>query len=187
MRDDWIDGSPPPEAYGRVTNPDRFAVLHAAADALAVELAARFVLTTSTDADIPVDLVDRFADVLRTLRLDPAGHGAPVTFVFTAFPGLVVRYGRWYTDVLPACGCDACDDDPSDLVAQLTARLWSVAREGFHERRDVRRGGIQDSFRFASDSSWGWAPFDDHQGRRRVEAAGTGTVDWPPWPTRSEG
>ena len=129
-REDWIDGRPPPEAYGRVTNPGRFAVLHAAADALAADLAAQFVVTTAADVEVPSDLADRFPDVRRTLRLDPGTQGAPMTFVFTGFPGLAVRYGRWCTSVLPMCGCDACDDDPSDLVAQLTDRVWSVAARG---------------------------------------------------------
>ncbi len=184
MPDDWIDGRPSHEAYGRVTNPGRFAVLHVAADALAAELAAQFVVTTAADVDVPSDLAGRFPDVRRTLRLDPGTDGAPVTFVFTGFPGLAVRYGRWCTGVLPMCGCDACDDDPSDLVAQLTARVWSVAREGFHESRAFRRGGIEDSFRFGSERSSGWAPIDDDAERRRLEAAGTGSVDWPPWRPR---
>jgi Family of unknown function (DUF6226) len=186
MRDDWLDGAPPPEAYGRVTDPGRFRVLHAAADALAAELADRFVVEVSADVPPPVDLVDRLPRVQRTVGLVPDGGGAPVTLLYTLFPGLVVRYGRWCTDLAPVCGCDACDDDPAELVGELMARVRSVARDGFHESRAFRRRGIDVWYRFTGVGSMGgWSAIDDDDERRRLEAAGTGTVDWPPWRVRS--
>jgi hypothetical protein len=186
VRDDRVEGGPPDEAYGRVTRPERFAVLHEAADALVEELAARYDVAVSTDVPLPADLGERGPDLVRTVRLDPAGGGAPIVIGFTAFPGLVLRCGRWYDDLVPACGCDACDDDPAELADELTRRVSSIAAHGLREQRVFRRRGltrgVQQEFLIGGAASGQrWSSIDNASARRRPDALGTGAVDWPPW------
>jgi hypothetical protein len=85
----WGEAGPPPEAYERVTDADRFAPLHVHARELLADLERRFV-------------------VRRTEPSDPAGPpptpaAAVLTVVFTSFPGLLVRYGLAGSLPVPRC------------------------------------------------------------------------------------
>lgn len=124
---------PPPEAYGRVTNPGRYAVLHAAASELVAELAITYEIDV-TEAD-PLSAASEFGrDVQRLLRLVPyEERAAPVTIGFTDFPGVIVRFGRWHTRAFPHCGCDACREQPDDVEADLRRYVHAVAAGGFRE------------------------------------------------------
>lgn len=68
-------------------------------------------------------------------RLVPAcDAAAPITVSFNDFPGVSIRYGRWYLEHLPACGCDYCDDDETELARNLRDCMAAVARGGFSEQ-----------------------------------------------------
>jgi hypothetical protein len=123
---------PLPEAYERVTNPGRFGVLHDAARELVERLVREFAVDRHNVTE--PDPRGRESTVLG-VRLTPHNPKAgPLTVVFTAFPGLEVRMGRWYEFLLPACGCDACDDDPQDLIEDLHARVTALTDGRFRER-----------------------------------------------------
>ena len=77
--------------------------------------------------------------MLDVVRLTPEQPDqGPLTVTFTQFPGLDVRVGRWHRELYPWCGCDQCDDDPSELLAAFNAMVRDLA-EG-HLVEELRRG-----------------------------------------------
>jgi hypothetical protein len=129
---------PPPEAYSRVTNPERFAVLHRAAEELLDRLEREYQVNRTEGVDVDPTLYGgRPLD--RVVRLTPsAGDGAPLTIGFTSFPGLSVRYGYYLVSGLPGCGCDACDEDRAALSEELTKRAGFLAEGRYKE--EILRG-----------------------------------------------
>lgn len=125
--------APPPEAYGRVTNPERFAGLHQVADDLLDRFDAQFQVERTEGLHVDTKIAGRRA-VDRVVRLSPTvGDGAPLTIAYTSFPGLCVRYGRFLTTGLPHCGCDACNEDPQQLTDELTRRAQLLADGKYSE------------------------------------------------------
>jgi hypothetical protein len=184
VRDDWIDGMPPDGAYGRVTDPERYALLHETATSVVDDLVASYEVDRSEPGHLGVDFPGPLPPGLdRIVHLSPAGGAAPVTVVFTSFPGLVVRYGRWHVEWYPTCGCDACDENPRDLAEVLTSRLTSVVTRGFHETMAISRRWLDIRYSFPGVGSGG--------GRTRLDSTGEadhlgapGRLDWPPWRAR---
>lgn len=129
----WGPDGPPPEAYSRVTNPERFRPLHS----FTVGLISRL------EADFDVEHLDGYGlddelergDLVRpSIKLLPRDPGAaPIVVAFTAFPGLVVRVGRWRTDTFPSCGCDACDETADGEAARLTQKVDDLTAGRFRE------------------------------------------------------
>jgi hypothetical protein len=165
---------PPEEAYGRVTNPERYRPLHTAAEALIDRLSAEYV----------VERVEEHHDleegVERQVSLTPS-HGAPLVVEFTSFPGLAVRYGRWHQERYPWCGCDACDEDPEWVVEDFRSKVESVVRGEFSEEvvrtRWPRRSGWL-SYRIGSSAGGGSLEASD------PELAEPGRVEWAAWESR---
>lgn len=116
--------------YERVTNPERFAPLHEGAAALVADLIREFVV--SAEAVEPEQGHVR-SEVLSAMRVVPTSGGAPVTIALTAFPGLFVRFGERHTESFPQCGCDACDEQPDDLLSDLRQKAYTVAAGRFRE------------------------------------------------------
>lgn len=129
---------PPDEAYGRVTNPERYRVLHDVADELIADLARTFDVQVEEDAD-DAELARRFPSH-RIVRLVPASPAAaPIVFSLTTFPGVHVRFGRWWIQSYPSCGCDACDDAPAQVASDLRRDVSAVTAGGLVEGVDRRR------------------------------------------------
>jgi hypothetical protein len=177
----WLvtEGGPPPEAYGRVTDPERYRGLHGVADNLLTSLQSQYEVDRAEGLDVDTRLA-RGVPVERCVRLVPsAGDGAPLTIAFSAFPGLVVRYGLYLTGGLPQCGCDACDEDPEAMAEELRTRADLLARGRFTE--EILPGDVL-AFNF-----------DGHGGGRTwpinwAEIAGPVKPmkrDWGPWPERA--
>ena len=132
----WGDGEPPEEAYGRVTNPERFRPLHDAMLEMLDALEARFDVERVEGYGLDKELESRSRDpatrpgiVLKPV--DP--EAASITVIFTGFPGLSLRFGRWYTDLFPGCGCDACDESADGEIERVTELIDSVTSDGFRE------------------------------------------------------
>ena len=127
---------PPDEAYSRVTNPERFRPLHDAMLEMLNALEARFDVERVEGHGLDEEL-DRFSrqPVERpAVTLKPIHpESAPITVVFTAFPGLHIRLGRWFTDSFPSCGCDACDESAEGEIERVTELIDSVTSGGFRE------------------------------------------------------
>lgn len=125
---------PPDEAYGRVTNPERFGLLHEVADQLIADLAERFDVTV-TEQDPTAWDGPAIVDIQRVVAIAPATPGATeIRIAYGAFPGLAVKTGRWDKHMYPVCGCDACDDDPRALADELTELVEAVVSGSFRER-----------------------------------------------------
>ena len=113
--------SPPPEAYGRVTNPERFRTLHNVAQELIDQLVTEYQVTVVQGPEAEA-LLPRRVEYEAVVRLQPVAEGAgALTVGFSRFPGLVVGFGGDGVEAYPPCGCDACDEDVSALVEKLPA------------------------------------------------------------------
>ncbi|WP_264653409.1 DUF6226 family protein [Actinoplanes cyaneus] len=131
------DADPEPDAYGRVTNPGRYQVLHDVAERLLGELARNFAVSRSESL---VSDPSRSSGQVRMVQLDPAHPGVGVLRVtFTGFPGLMVKLGQESETALPACGCDACDEDPQELIEELHHKIGRLTRAGSTESARWRR------------------------------------------------
>jgi hypothetical protein len=123
----------PPEAYSRVTNPERFAPLHDAALALVERLRKEFAADYNGDDD--TSLGDRHPALARpSVSLTPTDRAAaPILVGFTLFPSLIVRFGRASTISFPVCGCDACGSDAAREFEELERLTTFVTRGQFRE------------------------------------------------------
>ena len=116
-----------------MTNPERYQILHSAGQALVDRLCEEFLVEQLEgihyDESLSYDV-----DTERLVRLVPAAEGAaPITIILSRFPGLLVRFGEWHVEAYPACGCDACDEDPSELVDKLHEQVNDLVTGQFSE------------------------------------------------------
>ncbi len=127
----WGEAGPPDEAYSRVTDPTRFAPLHALGTALLDDLEARFQVSRSVSSEPDPHSPD---EVAPAVTLTPSSPGAaPLTVVTTAFPGLIMRFGGVVV-TLPECGCDACDETIPDLTELLNRHVAALVAGTFGDR-----------------------------------------------------
>lgn len=164
------NGSPPEEAYTRVTDAERYRPLHDFALALVDDLVAEFDVEIVREPALPSGLGGGVV-VERAILLRPAADGAPIIVGLTAFPGLEFRFGESARVVFPSCGCDACDEHVEDLVESIREHVEAVVSGGFAEGADEWW-----SFRTERWASW------TGDARRPVRRH-----DWPAWPRRAVG
>jgi hypothetical protein len=130
-------GSAPEDSYSVVSHPERFAPLHAAADALVAYLTGQYDAAIREDVGIAAGLYPPPGDGARAIHIDPAnGDGAPLTFVFTTFPGVRLYAGVLHEFPFPDCGCDACDETAEHAVAEMEEIVFAVAEGRFRETCD---------------------------------------------------
>lgn len=160
----------PPEPYGRVTNPERFAPLHDRAGELLHELERQFDVQRIDSYGLDPEL-EQCPLALPTVKLLPRDSAsAPILVVFTTFPGLHVRFGRWWTDSFPLCGCDACAETADGEGDRLKSLVESVVAGRFRESR--HRAVLGTSGRAIGDVS------------QRIAGGETPLYEWMPWPRR---
>lgn len=163
---------PPADAYSRVTHPERFAPLIETAEALVAHLERWY------DVD-----VDRTAE---EIMLRPR-EGAPIRITRTDFPGLHVRAGLLLHDVLPDCGCDACDETAASAIESLERTVLGVVAGGFTEHVPDRPGTGAYHLRTPDGGGVGSGgsdvPEDAIVGPDAVAALGGAA--WPAWPRRA--
>jgi hypothetical protein len=184
----WGPEGPPPDAYARVTNPERFRPLHAFGEELADRLQATFDVERREGHALDPE-VARDEEARPIVRLVPnADDAAPIGIIFTPFPGLNVRLGHWHSSSFPACGCDACDESPDEQIPQLDWLVDQVTNGRFREAIELPLVG----------AAWLqveiWSPNGRWQttksrltradARMRVAQAGRARFDWGPWPRR---
>jgi hypothetical protein len=165
------------EAYGRVTNPERYQiVVDSARDRIAVLVKAYQV---ESEAGAPeVDFPDLAGDSAPVVRLQPA-DGAPIAFMFTDFPGVVVKVGEWGVRAFPACGCDACDEPPIE-VAERLKDFVDAAIEGSYEEQLTKQ-----TLTYRYPSRRGALASEARLERGEWKQFGTpSTHSWSGWPTR---
>jgi len=133
-RNGWGPEGPPPEAYSRVTNPERFEPLHDTATKLLERLEREFDVERSQRYGLDAELEKRYQSARPSTRLLPRDAGAaPLIMAFSAFPGLHVRFGRWCMMAFPSCGCDACDETAEDEIERLTSLIDDLTTGRFRE------------------------------------------------------
>ncbi len=180
----WGFTGPPPEAYSRVTNPDRFSPLHSFVLDLLVRLEAEFNVTSVEGYGIDTELEARGV-VRPTVKLAPSDAGAaPITVAFSAFPGLAVRFGRWKLEFFPGCGCDACDETAEGESDRIQEQVDSLVAGQFREAIVLPFfGTARSEWEFGSSgprSSGGWAQIDRSRARSLI-GGGPRAFDWSKW------
>jgi hypothetical protein len=179
-------GDPQDDDYTRVTDPGRFAVLHEAAERLLDELTDQYTVERRESKE-PLGGTGEF---VRTVRLIPRmPSAAPLAVAFTDFPGVVLRLGRWHEESLPRCGCDACDEQPDDLIGEMRTQVGALIEGGLWER--VRRGvtgSWSEARLIGPDVNASRATLLDARTARAARRDGfAAPVQWAPWPRRSPG
>ena len=187
-----VEKSPMDPAYSRVTNPERFRPLHAAMLAIIDRLESDFEVERAEGFGLDEKL-ERGLDLARAdVILTPRDSGAPpIAAVFTAFPGLRLRLGRWYIESFPGCGCDACDESAEGEIERLRDIVDDAVAGRFREAVEIPLISFMGSGWVKARS---WSP-DGRRARRRsrVErrrALGMSggrrrlALNWKPWPRR---
>lgn len=135
----WGDEPAPEASYSRTSNPERFAPLHTVARALVDWLEASFDLAVERGAAVAADLLHTPGNVVDAMRLVPRDPGAaPLTLVLDSFPSVSVHAGALHDFTFPDCGCDACDDDVTDVADELEWTVRTVVAGGYSERLEPR-------------------------------------------------
>ncbi|PRX44752.1 hypothetical protein B0I33_111267 [Prauserella shujinwangii] len=164
-----------------MSDPGRYAALHAIGRAVLAELARDYAVTTETTTE-----PDGRGGPAPAVRLVPADRdAAPLTMVFDGRPALRVRLGG--TELtLPHCRCDACAETVEECAAELRTHVTALTAGTFGERL-VRDGGWWHER---------WYRAGDEKGSsrtrlRRAERAALrerlpgGERRWAPWPRRT--
>ncbi|PKB70731.1 MAG: hypothetical protein BZY87_09425 [SAR202 cluster bacterium Io17-Chloro-G6] len=183
----WGPEGPPPEAYSRVTNPERFAGLHEFADALLNRLEAEFAVQRAEDYGLDPEMES--VELARpSVRLTPDdADAAPILFTFTAFPGIAARFGCWYWRTFPSCGCDACDESAEGEFERLESSIDDVIAGRFRE--EIRLpffGKAFQTLELWSPSGRSGGPLRLNRSKARQLLAGSdrSLYEWKPWPVR---
>jgi hypothetical protein len=172
---------PPPEAYSRVTNAERFRPLHRIASDKLEQLESTFDVerwdTVTPDPEIKVQLARAS---VRLVPRDPSA--APVVVSFTSFPGLYVRCGRWFLDPFPSFGCDACDETLEDESQRFGELIENVVAGRFRESVKIPVLGAA-RLQWAFSAGHGWLRIDRKRARELV-GEGPTSFAWRAWSNR---
>jgi len=118
----WAGGSPPEDAYSRVSHPERFAPVIGVVDALVDHL--------ETWYDVDVDRRSEESGA-RFWHLRPT-TGAMVTLTGTA-ESVGIEAGALTREFAPSCTCDACDETAESVADQIEETLLAIAAGGLRE------------------------------------------------------
>jgi hypothetical protein len=162
-------GSPPDDAYCRVTNPQRLAPLITVTEALINHLGSEYQVHSTTEGSVTTLDPGPTAAALR-FDVDPVG------FVVRVTAGPVAEF------VFPVCACDACDEAVELLADDLEATVFAAVAGQLRQRVERRclvieiGGGRTSSSRSLLKRSE----------RRRIRRLLRDTPDrWDPWPRRT--
>ena len=186
----WGDGGPDSESYSVESHLERFAGLHLVASALIAHLAATYDVEDHEDPAHAAEPLMEARDVLEAVKVTPRSAGAaPLTFVLTGYPGVVVHAGVLHDFTFPVCGCDACDETVRTTADRLEMLVLSVAAGGFAERYPVGRRRWSEYALTAFDGSGSESgksePVAAADRLREAEIRLRGVPGgWNPWPLR---
>jgi hypothetical protein len=178
-----------PEAYSRVTNPERFLPLHTLALALLDRLTLEYDVIR-TDAFTLMPNMTPFEQPHPPVTLTPiASEAAPIAIAFTTFPSLVVRYGKWLAMGFPVCGCDACAATAEREGERLQQLVGDVVAGRFREELRVPLFGRPELHWSFGDIARAGHLSEGGQNISRDEArmlhtGGPRRMLWRPWPRR---
>ena len=166
--------------YPHITDRERFAVLHATADALLDEFTERYVVERrETKESLGPD--EALVRVVRLIPRTPAA--APLAIAFTDVPGLSMQLGRWWTQIMPGRGSD---EEPSRLVEQLRVQWAALVEGGLWERvrRGVRGSWFETKLIGVGIDAEHDGPLSASAAREARRAGFAAPVQWAPWPRR---
>lgn len=179
--DGGLGGGAPAHGYGRVSDAEQYRQLHEVVDSLVAALMTQYEVDCSDDAARAGECAFPQSSPERVVRLIPRSpDAAPITVVWTSFPGLQVRFGRWHVDAYPRCGCDACGERCSDLIEDLRQAVDAVVGGRFVESFDGRCVTAEMTFAVGGRGGGSRLVTDD-QILSVVEAT---EHRWRPWPAR---
>lgn len=181
-------GSPPEGTYSVDTHPERFAPLHVVADAVIAHLAESYDVEIDDSAETADDLLTpTFHEIERAVRIRPNGSRcAPLTLVFTAYPGISMHAGLLHDFHYPVCGCDACDSNWQAEADELEQQVFAVV--GGRYREKIERGlrlWVEFAFTYPDGASSGKSRSQDFpvQLLEDAEPILRSLPDgWGPWP-----
>ena len=184
----WGAAGPPLEAYSRVTNPERFASLHDSAAALLHRLEREFETERRDAYGLDPELEHDCKLSRPSVALLPCDvQAAPLIMAFSDFPGLRVRFGRWYVVAFPTCGCDACDETAEIETERLRTLIDNMTAGRFREAVRVRVDGTA----WKESEFWSTAArcseqlrLDQTQMRKVLDEGDRSSYAWAPWPRR---
>ncbi len=139
------DRRPLEEEYSRLTNPQKWRILRARAEAWLKALDAGGLAEIDPDAAVVWEEQPR-VDVVGVQRASPLGSGAiPLIFAWTRFDdatGVVIGVGdpTVVVEVVPDCGCDACDSGSQDALDELDEYVLGVVTGEYRRLRRGKRG-----------------------------------------------
>ncbi len=180
-----------PDAYSRVTNPERFRALILHALAVFDHLRVTFDVTQRASFEpLPV-LLAPFEQARPPITLVPAApDAAPLGIAFTRFPGIIVRYGRWHATPFPSCGCDACNENARAEAVRLDLLVRRVVAGQFTEelRTPLLFGDAHLSHRLGCGDDGdgctaGWTLIP-RSVARSLRGSASRITRWQPWPRK---
>ncbi|POH58824.1 DUF6226 family protein [Arthrobacter glacialis] len=191
----WGMDTTPDEAYSRGSRPERFAGLHAVADALLGHLRANYGCVIEEGlALVPQQggMGNQEVTSVRAVRITPSTpDAAPLIFEYLDFPSVQVHAGLLHAAPAPTCGCDACDETLDTAADELERVVLAVAAG---EYKEWFTGGFSPALHMSitfpggSSSSAGPLRFSSLP-RERIKAARavfkTLPGGWQPWPARA--
>lgn len=118
----WGIEGPPDAAYSATSHTERYAPLHAVADALVAHVLAVHDCVAEEDALEPGDV--------RATRLRPATAAGGIRIAWTDFAGVRARLGDDVDAAAPRCGCDACDEPVDAVASWFCERVLARVRLG---------------------------------------------------------
>ena len=179
------DAQPLDEAYSKATNPERFLPLHQWALETVARLQGAYELALEEGMGLDEEL-ERTPLARPTIKLTPKQVScAPVTIAFTDSPGLVVRVGRWATEVFPSCICDVCDERPEEEFERFMELLSDVVAGRFRESMRLQPDGSGWSGReFWNEDRpiSGGSRVPRNKAARILDGKAEIVLEWIPWP-----
>lgn len=183
MGNRWGPAGPPDEAYSRVTDPQRYAPLHAIARDVLDDLQRRFDVTAHSSSELDPNKTAQ-APVTTLVPTNP--NSSPLSVTFTAFPGLFISFGRTMREPIPVCGCDACDETLEECGEFLRDLVETVVTGSFGERIVHDSEGVwHQTWRSTNArSSSGRTRVTAEEARALREGLGSDNARWSPWPPK---
>jgi len=184
----WGAAGPPLEAYSRVTNRERFASLHDSAAGCLDRLEREFETERREAYGLDLELEHDCNLSRPSVALLPCDVGAaPLIIAFSDFPGLRVRFGRWYVVAFPTCGCDACDETAETEAERLGSLIDNMTAGRFREVIRVRADGTawkESEFWSTGGSCAEELRLDQTRTRKLLDECERRSFEWGPWPRR---
>jgi uncharacterized protein DUF6226 len=182
----WGLEGPPPEAYSRITNPERFEPLHHVALTHLERLQQQFDVQRVEGYELDHDLPQ--VDLARlSVKLIPAdSSAAPIAIAFTTFPAVIMRCGSLLVLPFPACGCDACDATAEGEIQRLNEVMDDVVEGRFRESiRIPLIGDAEHEWELKSSTHrMGGGTRLARSRARALVSGGRRTFEWAAWPLR---